>query len=795
MKQKKKFDIVGKNVKRTDAYEKVTGRAKYGADLEFPEMLLSDQFRLDTVHAKIKSIDILEAEKVAGISAIITHKDVPGKNYIGVLTDDQPIFSSDKIFCAGDVIALVVGKSENAIQKAKSLIKVEYAELPILADYTKALEPDAPLIHPEMKSNQIVHYPLRKGNVNKGFAESEFILEREYTTQTIEHAYIEPEVVVAVPHYRKDVYKIYGSFQNPFTSRKIIAKVMGLPLTKIHIIQAEIGGAFGGKDDSMNIIGARACVACRKINKPVKLVLSRESDIIESYKRHPYKMKYKVGYNPDGRLIAMKIDILADGGAYASMSPFVTWRSVVQATGPYKIKHVETDVRAVYSNNPYTGAMRGFGSPQIIFAQESLMDEIAENLSINPVEIRKINGVQQDSVTTTGQKLDSHKVSLFEVIDKARKEADFLTKFRQNEKNQPYEILESSELIQKKYILDEIDFSALKKTNFKGIGISCSLRGCSLGAEGVDASGALVSVQNDGSVYLLTGLAENGQGLRTTFSIVLAEILGLEVSDVFYLDYNTSNIMDGGPTVASRSTLVGGEAVADAGNIIRKRIENVLCKEWKLDNESDFNFSSRRIIENISGKEISFADACFTAYQSGINLSAYGWFNAPDVSWDEKKGQGLAYFTYVYGCQIAEVEVNISTGQVFVKNITAVHDAGKIINKLGALGQVYGGVATGAGYGMMEELIIKKGKIQNTNLDEYLIPTSLDIGNIDAYFVEYPDKFGPFGAKSLGEPTLELTAAAINNAVSNAIGKRNYNLPLDLEQIKLGKPLYVIKSK
>nr|MBC8526349.1 molybdopterin-dependent oxidoreductase [Candidatus Cloacimonadota bacterium] len=477
------------------------------------------------------------------------------------------------------------------------------------------------------------------------------------------------------------------------------------------------------------------------------------------------------------------------------MSPFVTWRSVVQATGPYQIENVYTDIRAVYTNNPYTGAMRGFGSPQIIFAQESLMDEIAEILGLNPIEIRKINGYRQNSITASNQKLSEHEVSLFEVIDKAVTESDFLKKYEKNKKSIPKQLLDNSKLEQRQFILKDTDFPIDLKTKFQGIGLACSFRGCSLGAEGVDATGAMVSVQNDGSVYLLSGLAENGQGLRTTFSIIVAEILGINPEDIYYLGQDTGTIPDGGPTVASRSTLVGGEASKNATEKVRKRIENILIKEWHLKGKTNFVFENYQILEKNIQKKISFSDACMLAYQKGINLAAYGWFKAPDVSWDEKKGQGPAYFTYVYGCQIAEVEVDISTGKVFVENITAIHDIGKVINKLGAEGQVYGGTTMGAGYGIMEEIIVNKGKIQNLNYDQYLIPTSLDIGKINPFFVENRDKFGPWGAKSLGEPTMEITAAAINNAVYNAIGKRYYNLPLDLEQIKLGKCLYEIHRR
>jgi len=783
-----KFNVIGKELPRTDAYEKVTGRAEYAADISFPDMCITAQKYAPISHGIIKKIDILQAEKITGIQAIITSKDVPGQNLSGVIKCDQPVFSFDKIYCPADVVALVVGTDKDSIKKALSLIEIETEELPILTEYTKALDKDAPLIHPENKSNLINHYPLRKGDVEKGFRESGVILERTYTTPAVEHAYIEPECITAIPDFRRHVYKIYGSVQNPFTCRRLVATVMNVPLTNIHVIQNELGGSFGGKDDTMDILAARACIACKKMGKPVRIQLTREESITESYKRHPYTMQYKVGVSKKGILKAMKIDITADGGAYASMSPFVTWRSVVQATGPYVVENVCTDVRAVYTNNPYTGAFRGFGSPQIIFAQESLMDEIAEKLNMSPLELRRINGYKQNSQTASGQVLSSHIVSLKKVMDKAINEANYNKKYDEYKSENAYNISNSENLILR-------DEQYLSGSNVKkGIGLACSFRGCSLGAEGVDATGALISIQKDGSVYLISGLAENGQGLRMTFSMVAAEVLGISPDDIYYLEQDTSRIADGGPTVASRSTLVGGEAVKAAADIVRDRIEKLLINEWDLGIEATFDFADHYISHEETGHKITFSEACNKAYMSGVNLNAYGWFKAPGVDWNEEIGQGPAYFTYVYGCQIAEVEVDAGSGKIFVKTVTAVHDAGRIINKLGALGQIYGGVSQGAGYGIMEEVIVKNAEIKNINFDEYLIPTSVDIGEIKAFFLENPDTFGPFGGKSLGEPTLELTAAAINNAVANALGKRFFHLPLDLEQIKTGKTLHQIKK-
>ncbi len=327
---------------------------------------------------------------------------------------------------------MLLGESKPALHKLKTKVKIDYNELPLLLDPKKALEKNAVLIHPRYKNNLIVHYPLRKGNIKKGFADSDEIIEETYTTQNIEHAYLEPESVIAIPLEGDKGIRIVGSIQNPFTTRKVVADVLGWPLIKVRVEQAELGGSFGGKDDIMNILSARAAIGALKTGRTVKITYSREESILESYKRHPYVMHYKVGFKKSGKIRAMEIDILADGGAYSSMSPFVTWRTVVQATGPYEIENVSTDVKAVYTNNPYTGAMRGFGSPQPIFAQESIMDEIAIRLNKTPDEIRNINMFKKGSRTASGQILKDHDVNLDKIVAKAVKDTKFSKKWKQN---------------------------------------------------------------------------------------------------------------------------------------------------------------------------------------------------------------------------------------------------------------------------------------------------------------------------------------------------------------------------
>jgi len=653
-----KFNIISKNVIRQDGLEKVTGQAKFADDINFPNQLFGVMVRVPVAHAEIKSIDYSQIENHPAIETICDSYDIIGAKKVGAIKQDQPIFAFDKIRSQGDVVCMLVGESENELLKLRNKIHIEYTELPALSDPLNSLEKDAPIIHEQFENNLINHYPLRKGDVAKGFEESDHIIEQTYTTPHIEHAYIEPEAVIAVPKEGNKGIHIIGSIQNPFTTRKVVAAVLGWQMAKVRIEQAELGGSFGGKDDTMNVLSARAAIAAIKTGRPVKIRYSREDSILESYKRHPYVLNYKVGFNSDGKLKAMKIDITADGGAYASMSPFVTWRSVVQATGPYEIENVWTDVRAVYTNNPYTGAFRGFGSPQIIFAQESLMDEIAEICGITPLEIRKINGFKQGSITASGQKLSEHKVSLHQVIKEAVEKSNYKKKYEQYKKS-----------------------NAVSRRYKYGIGLSCSYRGCSLGAEGTDASSAIVSVQADGSVIVFTGVNENGQGLRTTMCQVASEVLGVSLDDITFLEPQTSTITDGGPTVASRGTIVGGNATIQAANIIKTRIFEIIKDDLKVSRLEETEWKNGYIYrkaKNPKIKPVKFSEAAEKAYWDGVNLSAYGWFNGPDVNWDEETGQGNAYFTYVYGCHIVETLIDTHIGKIDMEKITAADVSSKV---------------------------------------------------------------------------------------------------------------------
>lgn len=757
------MQTVNKPARRVDALGKVTGQTRYGADLYFDGMLYGKVLRTPHPHARIVNIDTSRARALAGVEAVLTAADVPGKHTFGTIIPDQQVLAKEIVRYTGDGVAMVAACSPELAEQAINLIDVEYQVLPTVFDPEEALMEGAPQIHDDCPGNQVAHHMVEKGNVAEGFAASDVILEREYQTQFIEHAYIEPEAAAAVPGHEASRITVYGSIQNPFTCRKALAGILGLKLNEVRVIQSFMGGSFGGKDEVMSALCARAAILALKTGRPVKMVNTREESILESYKRHPYKLKYKVGATREGKLMAMEIKIIADAGGYASQTPFVTWRSVVQATGPYEVAHVLTNVYGAYTNNCYTGAMRGYGSPQIIFAQESLMDELADELGMEPMELRRLNGFKQGSVTATGQTLKNHQVSLMEVLEKAAVEADYYKK-RQEYMNQTGRFR-------------------------KGIGLACSFRGCSLGAEGVDATGAMVSVQYDGTAYVYSGLAENGQGLQTIFCQIAAEELGISVDRVRFMDTDTALIPDGGPTVASRSTLMGGNAVRLAAEKVRETILGAVLSKLKAGAEELAWGDNRIWVKHDPQRTVSFDEAVEAARSQGELLAHLGWYKAPKVSWDEHHGQGDAYFTYVYGCQVAEVEVDIETGYTKVLKIVAAHDVGRAINPETVKGQIFGGVAQGLGYALLEDLQQVEGQIKTLNFDEYLIPGIKDMPEVVPIIVENPDLYGPYGAKTIGEPTLEMTAPAIASAVAQASGRRVRELPLDLERVLLGRSL------
>ncbi len=737
-----------KKAYRNDAYAKVTGKAKYTDDIKMNGMLHAVPVYTEYIHARIIDIDYSEAMKQEGIVKVITAKDIPGANPLGQIYKDAYLLASDKIRFYGDVVAIIVAQTRKQAIDAIPFVKIQVKQLPEITNPILALEDDTNLVHENKGSNLINKHVIRRGNPERAFDESDLIIEREFETGYVEHAYMEPETALC---YQRDdgVMEVRGSMQHPFSARRFIAETLGVQLSEVEVISVPMGGGFGGKDDTAGFVCARAALASILCNAPVKMTYSREWSMRESYKRHPYTMKYKIGLK-DNKFHAVECSMIADGGAFTSVTPWVTWRSTVQCCGAYQVPNVKADIYGVHTNNPATGAFRGFGSPQVNFAIEQLVEECAEKLGITEIEFRRLNLLTQGCKTITEQRMDNHVVNAGVALDRIIKESEYIKKLKQcswGEGDKQY-----------------------------GIGLSLSYRGCSLGAEGMDFCSAIINAQFDGTILLETGVHENGQGAESAMIMILAEHLGVNRNRIRYNRASTSHIPDGGTTVASRGTLMGGGAVVNAVKVLKKIVAKALKKEL-LCKVDEVQFRDDRIW----GRDVSFSwdEVVSMMNKKSIYPYAFGTFAAPKVDWDEETGKGKAYFTWVYSANVAEVEVDKKTGKIKLLKSYAVHDIGKKINEPYLLGQIYGGLTQGAGMAIMEDLNVQDGRIANLNLHKYRIPRITEVPEINASIIECEDQNTPSGAKGIGEPALELIAPAIANAVYRATGQRFYSYPLE----------------
>jgi CO/xanthine dehydrogenase Mo-binding subunit len=749
-----KMEVVGKSVKRSDARKKVTGTAKYIADYKLDGMLYGSTLRSPYPHIRIKRLDTKRAESLAGVVAIVTAKDVPGENIVPLVLKDLPLLAEKEALFRGQPIALVAAETKEIAEEAVRSIKLNYERLPAVTDPLEALGKKAPRIYG--KDNVFSHYNIDRGNIARGFASAEVIVEEVYTTNYQVHAYLETQGIIG--RLTPDGgMTIYGSMQCPFYVHDAIAQVLGFPQNKVRIVQTTIGGAFGGKEDVPSIVAGHAALLSYYTKRPVKFIYDREEDFLSMSKRHPGWARVKYGARRDGTLVACDIDYILDGGAYGTLSPIVLWRGAIHAAGAYNIPHVRIRSRAVATNRVPCGAFRGFGQPQIAFAQESAIDELATKLGIDPLTFRQKNRLKKGDLTATSQQI-KEKYGLEEGIRKARAIVDWQKKW-----NPPAE----------------------KKGKLRsGLGVAVTYYGVGLGAGGrhLDRAAAHVQVEKDGTVIVAVGNTDMGQGAGTVLAQITAEALNASYEMVNVLPVDSTRVPDSGPTVASRTTLMSGNAIIDACRPISKNIRQAAATLLGI-KEKDIVAAHGLFSAKKGKKKISFRQAAGEAYIQRLKMSAQGWYVAPFTSSNPKDGQGDSYVTYTFSVNIAEVEVDLESCQINVKRIVAAHDIGRAINPQLCQGQIEGGVLQGVGYGIMENLVNDKGIILNPNLTGYIIPTISDSPPINPIIVESSYKEGPYGARGLGEPPLIGVAPAIANAVYNATGIRMRSLPMLPEKL------------
>jgi CO/xanthine dehydrogenase Mo-binding subunit len=745
-----KHRVVGRPVPRDDGIARATGRTKFVADLSFPGMLIAAVVRSPYPHARIVSVDVAEAVAVPGVAAICTARDIPGRNVVHVVNDDQPLLADGVVRYIGEPVAVVAADSAAAARRGADAVRVEYEELSVLLDMEIAQGNPVRVCG---EDNLVGEHRIVRGDVDSAFERDDVItVSGEFRTPHQEHAYIEPQGIVAVPE--PDGMTAYGSMQCPFYVQLAVAETLGLPLARVRVVQTATGGAFGGKEDFPSLVAGHAAIVAHATGRPVRLIYDRHEDVAVSSKRHPSVVRIKMAATADGEFVACESDVLLNGGAYTTLSSVVLWRSTVHAAGPYRWPNVRVHSRAVATNTVPNGAFRGFGSPQSLFAVESLVDILSEKLRIDPLELREKNILRVGDRTATGQLLD-HSVGLGECVERVR------SAYEDTKKRT----------------------SKSQGTVRRGTGVSVVYYGVGLGAGGrpLAKTGAYVHVAKDGSCSAAVGTTDMGQGMRTVLAQIVAEELGLDYEAVSVLPTDTSRVPDSGPTVASRATTMSGNALRDACAEIRQSLAAAVAERFLC----DLDLVELRGAEFIAhdGRTAAVADAIKWAHDDRRHTAASGFCVSPATSFDPETGQGDAYVVYAYAANVAEVEVDIETGVVRVVRVTAAHDVGKAINPQLVEGQIEGGTVQGCGFARFEELLLEEGNVINPSFSTYTIPTSVDAPIVSSIIVEHAYRDGPYGAKGFGEQPLMGIAPAVANAVFDAVGVRLRELPLTPERV------------
>ncbi|HTH25320.1 MAG TPA: xanthine dehydrogenase family protein molybdopterin-binding subunit [Vicinamibacterales bacterium] len=675
---------VGANVRRKDGDAKVTGAAKYIDDLTFPGMIYGATIRSTIPRG---TFTVRQTSLPDGC-VVADHKDIPGPNYVALIDPDQPCLAVDQIRHVAEPILLVGHADKHALIDIHKRVTIEE-------------RPATPNYDPEKSDVCFKKISIDKGQIDLGFRISALVIDGEYRTGHQEQLYIETNGVIAVPGDGQ--MTVYGSLQCPYYVHKALVVLLKLPPDRVRVVQTETGGGFGGKEEYPSMLACHAAILARKANRPVKMIYDRVEDLLATTKRHPSIVRHRTGLTRDGRITAMDIDVIMDGGAYATLSAVVLSRGVIHAAGPYRCDHVRIRGRVMMTHTPPNGAFRGFGAPQTQFAIEAHIDRIADQLGIDPVRLREINALRPGDTTATGQKLGKD-ASALPVLRDAVKRSQFAQK-------------------RKKW----------KGTN-RGIGLSLFFHGSGFtgGGEVKLASKASLELTAQGAKILVAS-TEIGQGTRTMHAQIVADALGVPFDSIDVNEADTAFVPDSGPTVASRTCMIVGKLLERCALDMKKRLGKLTPAQY------------------------------FKKHGSFTVTSQYE--PPPGLLWDDNTYAGDAYGSYAWGCNVVELEVDPVTFEVTPLNVTAVAEIGKAIHPMMAIGQIEGGTAQGIGYALIEEVVMKDGRMANAQLTNYIIPTPMDAAPMDIGVMERPYQHGPFGAKGVGEMPIDGPAPAVINAL------------------------------
>jgi CO/xanthine dehydrogenase Mo-binding subunit len=756
VKRAEALKVVGIAHPRVDGDEKVSGRALYSADIELPGMAYGKILRSPFPHARLVRLETRKAEKLPGVHTVLTREDFAGLNfYYGAAYKDQPIVAVDKVRYVGDAVAAVAAVDEATAEEAVSLIEVEYEELPAVSNLEEALKIGAPLVHDSSSAagelhgyyyaaskkfqgtNICYHFGYAKGDVAEGFKKSAYIFEDTFTFPRVQHYSMEPHTTVA--HFEGERITLWASTQDPFTLREHLAEIFRLPLNRVRVIVPYVGGGYGGKL-SVKIEPLVAALSW-KSRRPVKVALSAE----ESFKtvtRHPARFRIKTGVSRDGGLIARECEIYMDTGAYADAGPRVTQKAGYRALGPYRIPHVKIDAYTVYTNTVPGGAFRGFGTLQVTWGYESQMDIIAQKLGIDALEFRLKNLLKKGDEYTPGDT----------PVDCDLKEG----------------LLRAARAI---------GWKSKRSTPDTGKGLSCCMKD---GGGTYKVASAVVKMIFDGSVVLLTGTVELGQGARTALSQVAAEELGLSLDRVVVAQLDTDSTPYDAATNASSSMVVMGLCVQRAAQDVKKQLLRAASKGLK--DKADRLYLKNGKVYDRKGRSISYAEV-ITKYFGAKAGEIIGKGSYQDQK-SARAVLGSPTTFWEIGWGGVEVEVDRDTGEIEILKYVSVADVGQAVHPIQCVGQDEGSVMFAIGHTLLEEMVYKDGQPVNPNLIDYRVPTFRDLPKkSDTILIENRNGPGPYGSKGMGEGGLLPVASAIANAVYNAVGVRLYDLPLTPERV------------
>ena len=742
---------IGKPVIRKDGAGKVTGETKFFSDMILPNMLWAKAVRSRYPHALIKKISTAKAEAVPGVVTVLTHRDVPGLNAFGIIVPDQPVLCYDKVRCLGDSVAVVAAESKEAAEAAAELVEVEYEPLPVVSDPLEAMKPEAPRVHE--KGNIQRHATVRVGDVDKAFRNASVVVENAFRTGRQMHMFLETEAGIGMLDDKGNIV-LYVGGQSPYRDQMQVSRALGIEPDRVRVISTPVGGAFGGKEE--NTVQIHLALLALKTKRPVKMVWTREESGTAGIKRHPMIVTMKTATNKDGELLANKVHIVADTGAYLSLGPTVLDVAIENSCGPYRVPNIDIDAYLVYTNNGIAGAFRGFGAPQVNFAMETNLDMIAERLGIDRLEIRKRNALREGDTGPFGYK-PTGSVGVYETLLKA----------------------ESSEIWKNR---GKYKSAQLPPWIKRGIGVATAVKGFGFGTL-PDFAAVSMQLTPTGKFVVGVSCPEIGQGAVTAYSQIAAEALSCDVVEVYIASADSQLAPDTGTSSASMALVRGGNAILAAAPKMNDLLLNAAAEMIGEQKQDLLLRDSNAVSRTNPKKSVTYAEIAQYLHKTGSETRVVAGINIPRMDKPLEGTIEIPHLSYMYASAVALVEVNTLTGATKVLKFFLSPDSGRMINPQTYTGQCEGAIVQGVGFALTEETQIDNGIIKTNNFTTYIIPTICDVPEIQVDPVETYDKIGPFGAKGLGEIGIIPVGSAVANAIYDAIGTRIFTLPATPERV------------